>query len=337
MIIKQNFSLRPYNTFGIDAKSRYFATFECIEDLVKIKETLPDEPLLILGGGSNILFVQDFEGLTLKNEIKGIQKIKEDPQHVWLRVGAGENWHEFVCYCLQKQYAGVENLSLIPGTVGAAPMQNIGAYGVEIKEVIHSVEAIHRDTQQQITLNNQDCAFGYRESIFKNKYKYQYIIHHVTFRLSKKPTFRVEYGAIQEILKQKNIQTLSIQAVSEVICEIRKSKLPDPAKIGNGGSFFKNPEISPAHFESIKARFEHVPAYPSPEGLVKVPAGWLIEQAGWKGKKEGKAGVHEKQALVLVNLGNAQGKDILALSQKIQDSVNELFEVKLSPEINIIP
>jgi len=335
-MIQEYFSLKPYNTFGIEVKTRYFATFSTLDELLKLKEKIPNQPLLILGGGSNVLFTKDFEGLVLHNQIKGIQKIEEDEKHIWLKVGAGENWHSFVQYCIAHEYAGVENLSLIPGTVGAAPMQNIGAYGAEIQEVIYSVETLEKSTGQSKTFSRVECDFGYRESVFKNIYKNQFIIGHVIFKLSKLPIFRVEYGAIQEVLRQKGIQKLSIKVISEAICEIRNSKLPNPAVIGNGGSFFKNPEVNQEQYQSLKARFTEIPAYPLENGQVKIPAGWLIEHAGWKGKREGQAGVHEKQALVLVNHGDAKGEDILNLSYKIQASIMEKYNIELNPEINII-
>lgn len=335
-MIQEDISLKPFNTFGIHAKARYFGTFDSIETLATLLSQKKTQELLLLGGGSNVLFTKDYEGTVLLNLIKGIKKVQEDEKNIWLKVGAGEPWHYLVEYCLEHNYGGIENLSLIPGTVGAAPMQNIGAYGVEVKDSIVQVEALEIATQTLKTFDNAACAFGYRESVFKHALKNQYVITAVTFRLAKNPSrFYVEYGAIQEVLTQKGISQLNIQAISQAVCEIRRSKLPDPAKIGNGGSFFKNPIISTTHYEKLKSQYPLMPCYPVAENEVKVPAGWLIEQAGWKGKQEGKAGVHHQQALVLVNLGNAQGKEILALSKKVQASIFEKYQIRLEPEINI--
>ncbi len=320
MQIKENISLKPYNTFGIDAKAKYFSAFSStdeLEDLLSGKKSKTQNTKLILGGGSNILFTKDFKGLVLKNELKGIELIKEDENHYDIKAAAGENWHEFVMHCIKHNYAGVENLSLIPGNVGAAPMQNIGAYGVEIKEVFEQLEAYHIHDNRIITFSVNDCAFGYRESIFKRKYKNQFAILNVTFRLRKRPIFHTSYGQVKHELERMDVKELSIQAISQAVINIRTSKLPDPKVIGNAGSFFKNPEIS-SH------------------------AGWLIEQCGpndslsWKGYREGDAGCHAKQALVLVNYGNAKGEEIYALSEKIKDSVYKKFGVLLEREVNIV-
>ena len=292
MIIQENVPLLPYNTFGFNATARYFIS---ITSLSQLQELLRDPhwetlPRWILGGGSNVLITQNVEALVIQIAIKGIEHIREDEQHIWLRVGAGENWHQFVLYCVENGYAGVENLSLIPGTVGAAPMQNIGAYGVEIKDVFEELQAVEIATGQMFTFDGPACAFGYRESVFKRALKDQYIITSVTFRLQKNPTFHVTYGDIQKTLEVMQVQELSLRAVSDAGIYSRQSKLPDPARIGNAGSFFKNPEIPRSSFEALKVRYPTLPGYPIGDETVKVPAGWLIEQAGWKGHREGAVG-----------------------------------------------
>ncbi len=333
--IRSDYNLQPFHTFAVESQARYFADFHSLEELKSLLQKFPEMPKLILGGGSNVLFTQDFEGLVLRNQILGIQKTQEDQNHVWLRVGAGENWHEFVLYCLERNYAGIENLSLIPGTVGAAPMQNIGAYGVEIKEVIASVEAFSLSNHQIKTFSKAECAFGYRESIFKHEAKDQYVITHVNLRLNKYPTFNTSYGAIQQTLEEMQVKELSIRAISQAVCQIRQSKLPDPKEIGNAGSFFKNPEIPIKQFEALQEQFPDIVSYPVNENLIKVPAGWLIDRAGWKGQRFGQIGVHPQQALVLVNYGGGSGQAILALSQKIQQSILEKFGISLQREINV--
>ncbi len=342
MNIEQDFSLKPYNTFGIESYAKYFARFGSVAELEEYFapgqfSTLNSQfSTLILGGGSNILFTQNFDGLVLKNELKGIELVKEDAEHVYLKAGAGENWHRFVQYCIQKNLAGVENLSLIPGNVGASPMQNIGAYGVEIKDVFHSLEAFHLDDKKIITFNLQDCEFGYRESVFKGKYKGQFVITSVTYRLNKKPSFNISYGAITQELETMGVIDLSIANISEAVINIRRSKLPDPAEIGNAGSFFKNPEIGNEQFVQLKEQFPAIVGYDLHNGKTKLAAGWLIEQCGWKGYRKGDAGCHSKQALVLVNYGNAKGEEIYNLSNEIIASVKEKFGVALQREVNIV-
>ena len=361
----ENASLKAYNTFGIQAIARWFASFSSQEELAELLEwrtrgnaaptsaapgnTAPpfkiqhskfNIPLLVLGGGSNILFTRDVDGLVIKNGIKGIDLLSEDEHYVYVRAGAGENWHAFVQYCLQRNWAGLENLSLIPGNVGAAPMQNIGAYGVEIKEVFYELEAWSLDDNKVYMFSVNDCAFGYRESVFKSRYKGQFVILNVTFRLSKTPKFHVEYGAIREELDKMGIQQLSIQAVSKAVINIRSSKLPDPAQIGNAGSFFKNPTVSGEKFAALTAQFPGIIGYPNPAAdpaAVKLAAGWLIEQCGWKGYRKGDAGCHARQALVLVNYGQASGKEIYDLSEEILQSVQQKFGVTLEREVNIVP
>ena len=338
MTILQNISLKSYNTFALEATTKFFVEISTIEQLVEILHNPDFQPVdkLFLGGGSNILLTKNYEGLVIKINLKGISKVSENDAHVYVQAGAGESWHQLVMYCVENQYAGMENLSLIPGTVGAAPMQNIGAYGVEIKDIFEELQALNLQTLEVETFNLADCHFGYRESIFKHQAKGKYVITSVTFKLNKTPIFKISYGDIQKTLQEMNVPELSIKAVSDAVISIRKSKLPDPAEIGNSGSFFKNPEIPKVQYEKLKAKFENIPSYPINETTVKVPAGWLIEQAGWKGFRDGEIGVHARQALVLVNYGNGTGEQIKALSAKIQASVLEKFGISLSTEVNFI-
>lgn len=340
MNILENRSLKAYNTFGIDVVARYFSTFGTVDELAALLETrqfTQSKDRLILGGGSNILFSRDVDGMVLHNKIPGIEMVKEDDESVWIRVGAGMNWHRFVLHCVEKGWAGVENLSLIPGCVGASPMQNIGAYGVEVKEVIETVEAWDIAEKNIVYFSNADCLFGYRESVFKRALKGKFVITNVVFRLSKKPQYRIEYGAIQQELEKSGVTSLSIKAVSEAVIRIRQSKLPDPAVIGNAGSFFKNPSVSAGQYETLKNEFPQIVAYPNHDGSYKLAAGWLIEQCGWKGYRKGDAGCHEKQALVLVNYGAATGNEIIELSELIIESVGNRFQVSLEREVNVFP
>ncbi|MEO7523683.1 MAG: UDP-N-acetylmuramate dehydrogenase [Ferruginibacter sp.] len=342
MNIETNISLKHFNTFGIDVLAKQFSVFNNISDLREIFEINSHNPKLqtsnafILGGGSNILLTKNVDGLVLKNEIFGIEKINEDADHVYIKAGAGENWHRLVLYCLENNYAGIENLALIPGNVGAAPMQNIGAYGVEIKDAFHSLEAFQLSERKVVSFDKEACEFGYRESIFKNKYKGQFIITSVTYKLNKKPVFAISYGAITEELEKMKVQELSIKSIAQAVMNIRTSKLPDPKVIGNAGSFFKNPEISFSLFEKLLAEFPGIVGYKLNSGKVKLAAGWLIEYCGWKGYRNGDAGCHEKQALVLVNYGNAKGEEIYDLSTIIIKSVQEKFGVELEREVNIV-
>lgn len=341
-MIEENISLKHLNTFGINVTAKYFATFNTIDEISELltfnkQQTTNHQPqTLILGGGSNILFTKNFDGLVLKNEIKGIELIKEDDKHIYIKAAAGENWHQFVLHCINNNWAGVENLSLIPGNVGASPMQNIGAYGVELKNVFYSLEAFHLQEKKIVQFNIDDCAFGYRESVFKKKYKNEFVITSVVFRLNKQPKFNTSYGAIEQELEKMGVKALSIKAISDAVINIRSSKLPDPAQIGNAGSFFKNPEIDGLKFDMLHLKFPEIVGYKLPNGNVKLAAGWLIEQCGWKGYREGDAGCHAKQALVLVNYGNASGDAVYALSEKIIASVEEKFAVDLEREVNII-
>jgi UDP-N-acetylmuramate dehydrogenase len=333
MEISGPFSLKTLNSFGINVLAKEFGVFSSINDLQSVTKR---PKTLILGGGSNILFTKDFDGLVLKNEIAGIKKIKEDDEYVYVQVGAGENWHQFVLHCIDNNWAGVENLSLIPGSVGASPMQNIGAYGVELKEVFHELKAWHTAEKCNYTFTAKDCEFGYRESVFKKKYRDQFIILYVTFKLRKQPVFNVSYGAIRQELDKMGVQQLSIKAVSDAVIAIRSSKLPDPKELGNAGSFFKNPVVSAEQFSSLQTGFKDIVGYENADGTVKLAAGWLIEQCGWKGFRRGDAGCHAKQALVLVNYGNASGSDIYALSEEIAQSVSQKFAVMLEREVNIV-
>ncbi|KAA3438644.1 UDP-N-acetylmuramate dehydrogenase [Rufibacter hautae] len=339
MKIERDASLQPYNTFGIDAKATLLAEFTSVEELRELLQNPEVQalPKLILGGGSNVLFTQNVEATVLLNRIKGITQTPEpDEKHVLVTSGSGETWHELVLYTLENDLGGIENLSLIPGTVGAAPLQNIGAYGVELKDTFVSLEALEMATGNVVTFNKEQCGFGYRESVFKKEAKGQYIVTSVTLRLTKEHTFNTSYGAIQDTLAQQQVRDLSLRAISEAVCHIRRSKLPDPTQIGNAGSFFKNPEIAQSMFEMLRAQYPGIPGYPVSPETVKVPAGWLIEQCGWKGKVLGNHGVHKDQALVLVNYGGAAGNDVKALAYEIINSVEEKFGITLTPEVNII-
>jgi UDP-N-acetylmuramate dehydrogenase len=331
----ENISLAPFNSFGIDVKARYYTKISSVDELSNL--SLSQElPVFVLGGGSNILFTRDFNGYILHNGLRGIEVTGEDEDHVYVRTGAGENWHGFVEYCISHGFAGAENLALIPGYTGASPIQNIGAYGVEVKDIFMELEAFHLGERTLHRFDAADCAFGYRDSVFKARYKGQFMIVSVTYRLNKRPVFHTGYGAINQELEKMGVQDLSIRAIGDAVIRIRRSKLPDPTRIGNAGSFFKNPEVSLSKYEELKQRFPELVGYPLPGGYVKLAAGWLIEQAGWKGFRRGQAGVHDKQALVLVNHGGAPGKEIYDLSEEILISIRETFGVSLEREVNIL-
>ncbi len=353
MQVQQNYPLKKYNTFGIEVYAKYFSIFSSVEELETLiinYKLLREESfgqtinhkLLILGGGSNILFTKNFDGLVLKNAISGIHTVHEDEDHIYLKAGAGENWHQFVMHCIKNNFAGVENLSLVPGNIGASPMQNIGAYGVEVKDVFLSLEAFHLKDKRVVNFTLNDCEFGYRESVFKKKYKDQFVILTVTFRLNKKPQYNISYGAIKEELEKLHSKELSIQAISQAIINIRSSKLPDPNVIGNAGSFFKNPEVSEHEFHELKRIHPNIVGYTLNNANVKVAAAWLIEQCGpesgtsWKGFRRGDAGCHTEQALVLINYRNATGTEIYELSKEIKQTVKDKFDVELEREVNII-
>lgn len=338
MNIIENYPLLKLNTFGVDVKAKYFTSINTINELIEVTNTnvFKDLELLILGGGSNILFTKDFDGLVILNNIKGKEIIDQNQQSIFLKVGAGENWHELVMYCVDNGWGGIENLSLIPGNTGTAPMQNIGAYGVEIKETFIELEALEISSGKIIKFNNSDCEFGYRESVFKNKMKNQYIILNITLELKKNPVLNINYGDVKAILESQNIKNPAIKEVSNAIISIRQSKLPDPKKIGNSGSFFKNPIVSLNQLELIKKKYPNVVNYEINENEFKIAAGWLIERAGWKGKKFNNYGIHEKQALVLVNYGLANGMEIFELSEKIILDIKDKFGITLEREVNII-
>ena len=335
--IHTNFSLKNFNTFGIEAKARKFVAVDSVAELKSVLKQHQDEKKFILGGGSNMLLTQDIDALVLHIDLKGKKVIQENEDYVWVECQAGENWHEFVLWTLAQNYGGLENMSLIPGNVGTTPVQNIGAYGAEIKDTMTSCEAIKIDTFETKTFSNSDCHFGYRESIFKQEVKDQYIITSVVFQLRKRNhTINTGYGDIQSELTKKGIENPTIQDVSNAVIAIRKSKLPDPKDLGNSGSFFKNPILLKSDFEKIHVQFPDMKYYDVSETEVKVPAGWLIEQAGFKGKRFGDAGIHKNQALVLVNYGNATGQEILAVSKDIQKTIYEKFGIQIEAEVNVI-
>lgn len=335
-MLQENIDLKPYNTFGISVKTSYFSPFKSTNELKMLIQNNPSKKLMILGGGSNVLFKSNFNGLILRNEIKGKEIIKETDDQVFVKVGAGENWHEFVLFCIENNWGGVENLSLIPGSVGASPMQNIGAYGVEIKDFFHELEAYNIQSKDVETFSHTDCEFGYRESVFKRKLKGQYVITSVTYILNKKHQLNTSYGAIEDELAKKEITEPTIKNVSDAVIAIRESKLPNPKEIGNAGSFFKNPIIEQSLLQSIQKKYTDIPFYPIDKNYVKVPAGWLIDKAGWKGKRIANYGVHLKQALVLVNYDNATGSEIYNLSESILQDIKNKFGITLEREVNIV-
>lgn len=337
MDVQHNISLQKFNTFGIDVKAKDFISANSLTELKSILQLKKYPNKLILGGGSNLLLTKDIDALVIHINLKGITVVEEDKKHAFIKANAGENWHEFVLWCLDKDFGGIENLSLIPGNVGTSPIQNIGAYGVELKDNFVSCEALNLDTLKIEIFTNKACNFGYRNSIFKNEAKGKYIIINVTFKLTKNNhALRTNYGAIQLELEAMQINEPSIQDVSKAVIAIRQSKLPDPKTIGNSGSFFKNPIITITAFEKLQLNFPDIPCYPVSKTKVKVPAGWLIETAGFKGKTFGNYGVHKKQALVLVNYGGAKGEDILALSKLIQTTIYRIFNILIEAEVNIL-
>lgn len=336
--MEYNISLKPYNTFGIEVFAKAFGRVYTEEDIIDFLQKKPShESLFILNGGSNMLLTQDVNAWVMKLELKGID-IREETEHtVIVEAKAGENWHEFVQYCIDKNWGGLENLSLIPGNVGSSPIQNIGAYGVEIKDTFVSLDAIHIPTLEKHTFSNEQCQFGYRESVFKNQYKGQYIITTVRFRLSKEPhTLHTSYGVIGQELEKMGVIQPTIRDISEAVIRIRQSKLPDPKEIGNSGSFFKNPVLDQKTFDVFHQAHPEAPFYETNTNEYKIPAGWLIENAGLKGFRKGDAGVHNKQALVLVNYGSATGNELLEMARFIQQTVNEKYGICITPEVNII-
>lgn len=335
-MVKSNVSLKPYNTFGIDVKAKLLAEFTSVEELKELLKSYGNEKLLVLGGGSNVLLHNDWDGLVLVNNIKGIRVLKEDGATVEVSVGGGEVWHDWVMYTVDQGWGGIENLALIPGSVGAAPMQNIGAYGVEIKSTFKKLKALNIETLEQREFFKEECNFGYRTSIFKTTEKGKYILTDVTFELDKQPQLNLSYAPLAQAAEGINREELDVAWVANQVIKIRQSKLPDPKELGNAGSFFKNPVIAKSLFEEIKHNHPNVPSYPVSDLEVKVPAGWLIEHTGWKGKKDGEVGVHTKQALVLVNYGKGKGNDIYNLSTKIINDVASKFGITLEREVNVI-
>ena len=336
-MINNDISLKAMNTFGIDASAKRFTIIRDEKDIKTVLDANEHDPIFILGGGSNILFTQDFDGLVIKNEIQGFNTIEDNKDYAIIESGAGEVWHEFVMKCINKNLGGIENLSLIPGNVGASPMQNIGAYGVEIKDVFEYLDAYHIKDRKMQRFNAQQCKFGYRESVFKNELKGQYIICKVAFRLTKKHDLKTSYGAIENELRSMNKINPSIRDVSDAVINIRQSKLPDPKQIGNAGSFFKNPIVSTELLNEIQSEYADIPNYPATQNKVKLAAGWLIEKAGWKGRTfDNRYGVHKLQALVLVNYNRTNGDEILKLSALIIEDVKAKFNVTLEREVNIL-
>ena len=337
MNIQENISLKPYNTFGIDVKARFFVEITGLAQLQKILELKAYPNRFVISGGSNMLLTKDINALVMHINLKGISIVEEDEDTVEIKVMAGENWHELVLWTLDKGYGGLENLSLIPGNTGTAPIQNIGAYGVELKDVFTSCVAMEVDTGELVTFDQESCKFGYRDSVFKREAKSKYIITSVNLKLTKRNhILNTGYGAIEEELKRMGIVYPAPKNISDAVIAIRESKLPDPKELGNSGSFFKNPIVSKKAFEKLLKAHPDVPSYQMDDNKVKIPAGWLIEKCGLKGKRTGDAGVHEKQALVLVNYGNATGEEILKLAEEIQEEVNKKYGISLQPEVNII-
>jgi UDP-N-acetylmuramate dehydrogenase len=337
MNIQNNFSLKKYNTFGIEAKAKQFVAIQSVEDLKTILQQHQSEPKFILGGGSNMLLTQDLQALVIHIDLKGKRVHKEDDNFVWVESQAGENWHEFVLWTIDQNFGGLENMSLIPGNVGTTPVQNIGAYGTEIKDTFISCDAMNIETQEMKTFTKEDCHFGYRESIFKREAKDQFIITSVIFKLTKyNHKINTSYGDITKELEKHNVVTPTLKDVSNAVIAIRQSKLPDPKELGNSGSFFKNPIIPKEQYEKVHALHPEMPHYVISETEVKVPAGWLIERAGFKGKRFGDAGIHKNQALVLVNYGNATGQEILAVSKEIQAAILKEFGIAIEAEVNVL-
>jgi UDP-N-acetylmuramate dehydrogenase len=338
MQIHQNISLKSLNSFGIDVSATFLSTFTTIDELKEVIEFAEHKSLnkLILGGGTNILFTKNFDGIILKNEITSIELANEDNNFYYVKAAAGELWHSLVIHCIENNYAGIENLSLIPGSVGAAPLQNIGAYGVELKDIFYELEAFNIITKNIEKFNLKDCSFGYRESVFKTALKNQYIILNITLKLNKNPVYNIKYGIIEQELEKMNCRELSIKNISQAIINIRSSKLPNPKEIGNAGSFFKNPIIDETLYQQLIQQHSEMPVYPAKHNQYKLAAGWLIEQCGWKGYRKNDAGCHSKQALVLVNYNSATGKEVYDLSTKIVESVYDKFGVMLEREVNIM-
>lgn len=336
-VVQAYADLESYNTLHVSAKAKQFIQINTREQLSAVLDEREKRiPVFVLGGGSNVLFINDYDGLILHMAIPGKEITEQDEEHVWLKVGAGVNWHETVRYCVENGWGGIENLSLIPGTVGAAPIQNIGAYGVELEEVFESLTAIELSTGRKRIFKKADCNFGYRTSIFKGELKGRFAVTDVTLKLFKDPVLNTSYGAIRQKIDEKKITMPTIRDISDIVIEIRNSKLPNPSEIANAGSFFKNPVITNNKFKALRQQYPSLPGYPVNNNQTKVPAGWLIEKAGWKGKVIGPVGTYHQQALVIVNHGGATGQQILELALQIQHAVNELFDIYLIPEVNIV-
>lgn len=338
MNIYENKSLKPYNTFGLEAKARMLVELETEDDIIDYLNTygLKTDHTFILGGGSNVLFTRDFDGVVLKPALKGIEVTAEDDEYAWVTAFAGEEWDDLVQFCVERGFGGLENLSLIPGSVGAAPIQNIGAYGVEQKDHFYQLQAVSIRDQELKTFNREDCRFGYRDSIFKNEYKRKYIITSVTYKLKKNPELNTSYGSISAELKNMKVRQPSVKSIAKAVINIRNSKLPDPEEYGNAGSFFKNPVVDKEKHDQLRTKYPELVSFEVGEDQYKLAAGWLIEKCDWKGKSVGHASVHKKQALVLINLGKAHGSEILHLSRMIRMSVEQKFGIKLEYEVNIL-
>lgn len=336
MEVRENYSLKNYNTFGIDVKCRYFVESDTESEFLEFVSSyeLKPEEIMVLGEGSNFLFTDDFDGTVFYPTIKGMEIVEENDEHVWVRIGAGEIWDDFVAWAVERGYGGVENLSFIPGHVGAAPVQNVGAYGMEAGDTIERVEAIQIEEARKDVIDAADCRFAYRDSIFKGEWKNKYIITYVVFRLTKAPEFRLNYGSVQEELQK--LGAVNLKNIRQAIIHIRQAKLPDVKELPNAGSFFKNPVVPREQAEQLKKRYPELPVYPVDEERVKLAAGWLIEQCGWKGKDLGKAGVYEKQALILVNRAEASGVEVAHLANEVKKSVFMTFGVWIEPEVYVI-
>lgn len=338
MQIHKNYSLKKHNTFGLDILTSYYAEVENTEEIKLLLNDSKFKSLrkLVIGSGSNILFKKDFDGLVINQISNSIITLSEDDHHVLIASQAGVFWRDLVLYCVDRNFGGIENLSLIPGKVGAAPIQNIGAYGQELQDTFYSLKAVNIETLEEVSLSKADCKFGYRDSIFKNELKDKLVITEVTLQLAKIPKPNIKYWAVKEEVSKIDKKELTIKDVAEVVCNIRKSKLPDPDILGNAGSFFKNPEVSIDEYEELKLEFKDLPGFKVHENKYKIPAAWLIEKCGYKGKRFGNAGVHDKQALVLVNYGNANAEEIIKLKNEIINAVQRTFKIKLQEEVNII-
>lgn len=337
MVVQRNFPLKNHNTFGLDVRASAFVQVRSLEELRAAVELARSSypKFAVLGGGSNVLFTEDFDGLVIQVGLRGIRLVGEDEGSVWMEAAAGENWAELVQLCVERNWGGLENLSLIPGTVGGAPVQNLGAYGAELKDVLHCVQGLDLQSGSVRTLSRDECAFGYRTSIFKEELCQKFVVTSIVLQLSKEPEVRTQYGGLAKELGRLPSRGISVRDVAEAVCRLRRSKLPDPQVLGNAGSFFRNPQIPETDFQLLRDRYPTMPGFPAGPGRVRVAAGWLIEQCGWKGRRIGNAGVYEKHALVIVNLGGATGREILSLAEEVRGSVQERFGIRLEPEVRI--